>query len=239
MSEDPPRDALLSALEARIGRLFTDRALLARALTHSSFAHENPGASEGDYERLEFLGDAFLGLVAADALFRDDPAASEGELTRRKQAIVSMPVLARAARRLELGSYLLLGRGEIASGGRERDALLADAFEAVLGAVYLDGGVRAGRTFVRRQLEPLRGASSVDGAKRDAKTELQERWQATLQLTPRYRIVSTFGPAHAREFEVEVVVGDDTLARGRGRSRKAAEQDAARLALEVPTRETR
>jgi len=232
MSGDTSRDTLLSGLEDRLGRHFINRQLLEQALTHSSWVHENVGAPRRDYERLEFLGDAVLGLFVAERLFRDDPAASEGELTRRKQGVVSMPALAAAARRLELGPYLLLGRGEEASGGRERDSLLADAFEAVLGAIHLDGGIRAGRVFVRRCLFSLEGASSgSDSPGRDAKTELQERWQAHSRVTPRYRIVATIGPAHAREFTVEVLAGECVLAIGHGRNRKGAEQNAAASAL--------
>jgi ribonuclease-3 len=178
------------------------------------------------------LGDALLGQFIAERLFRDDPAASEGELTRRKQALVSMPALAAAARRLDLGTHLILGRGEESSGGRDKDSLLADAFEAILAAIYLDGGMRAGRAFVRRCLGPSMGVSpGRGGSARDPKTELQERWQATVRATPSYRIVSTTGPAHAREFTVEVFVGDRVLGIGSGRSRKVAEQDAAGSAL--------
>jgi ribonuclease-3 len=143
-----------------------------------------------------------------------------------------MPALATAARRLNLGAYLSLGRGEEASGGREKDSLLADAFEAVLGAIYLDGGIRAGRAFVRRTLGALMVPATVgDSNGLDAKTELQERWQAAARVTPRYRIVATTGPAHAREFTVEVLAGERVLATGHGRNRKRAEQEAAALAL--------
>jgi len=221
-----------ASLERRLGRRFINPSLLEQALTHSSWAHENGGASREDNERLEFLGDALLGHFVAERLFRDDASASEGDLTRRKQAVVSMPALAAAARRLDLGAHLVLGRGEESSGGREKDSMLADAFEAVLGAIYLDGGIRAGRAFVRRCLGPLMGASTgVESPGLDAKTELQERWQALSRVTPCYRIVATEGPAHAREFMVEVLVGDRVLATGRGRNRKGAEQAAAASAL--------
>jgi ribonuclease-3 len=223
---DASREEQLSSLEKRVGRRFDDRALLTQALTHRSWVHENPGAPLRDYERLEFLGDAVLGFFVAERVFRSDPAALEGELTRRKQGVVSTPALAAAARRLDLGPCLLLGRGEEASGGRERDALLADAYEALLGAVFLDGGIRAARTFVRRSLD-----GHDAGGGRDPKTELQERWQARSRVTPRYRIVATEGPAHAREFTVEVLADDVVLATGQGRNRKAAEQAAAARAL--------
>ncbi len=238
MNGDASREAQLDSLETRLGWRFADRALLTQALTHSSWANENAAAQQRDYERLEFLGDAVLGLFVAERLFRIDPAAAEGELTRRKQGMVSMPALAAAARRLDLGAQLLLGRGEEASGGRDKDSLLADAFEAVLGAIYLDGGVRAGRAFVRRCLGPFKDAASGIGSKvRDAKTELQERWQEHSRVTPFYRIVATTGPAHAREFTVEVVAADRVLAAGHGRNRKAAEQDAAATALDAMTPE--
>jgi ribonuclease-3 len=226
-------------LERRLGRRFADPALLAQALTHSSWAHENAGTPRRDNERLEFLGDALLGLFVAEQLYRDDPAASEGDLTRRKQGVVSMPALATAARRLGLGAHLLLGRGEESSGGRERDSLLADAFEAVLGAIYLDGGIRSGRAFVRRSLGWIMGASNGGEAPAlDPKTKLQERWQALSRLTPFYRIVATTGPAHAREFTVEVLAGERVLATGQGRNRKRAEQEAAAAALRFLPDET-
>jgi ribonuclease-3 len=221
-----------TVVEKRLGRRFDDPALLEQALTHSSWAHENGAGTRRDNERLEFLGDALLGQFIAERLFRDDPAASEGELTRRKQGLVSMPALAGAARRLDLGAHLILGRGEESSGGRDKDSLLADAFEAILGAIYLDGGMRAARGFVSRCLGPSMGVSPGSrGSARDPKTELQERWQAASRVTPSYRIVATTGPAHAREFTVEVFVGDRVLGMGSGRSRKVAEQDAAGSAL--------
>ena len=236
--ETPPGERRAS-LERRLGRRFSDPSLLDRALTHSSWAHENAGSFRMDNERLEFLGDALLGHFVAERLFRDDPAASEGDLTRRKQAVVSMPALAAAARRLDLGAHLVLGRGEENSGGREKDSMLADAFEAVLGAIYLDGGIRAGRAFVRRCLGPLMGASTgLESTVLDAKTELQEKWQALSRVTPCYRIVATEGPAHAREFTVEVLAGDRVLATGRGRNRKSAEQAAAASALKALTGES-
>jgi ribonuclease-3 len=227
MDSAPGHDERLTELERRLGRRFLDRAYLTQALTHASWVHENPAAPLADYERLEFLGDAVLGFFVADRVFRDDPAGSEGDLTRRKQGLVSAPALAAAARRLDLGPCLLLGRGEEASGGRERDSLLADAFEAILGAVFLDGGIRAARAFVRRTLGGFEG-----GSERDPKTELQERWQARSRVTPRYRITATDGPPHARQFTVEVLAQDVVLATGTGRNRKAAEQSAAANALQ-------
>ncbi len=220
-------------LETRLGYRFEDRGLLARALTHRSYAHERKAGD--DYERLEFLGDSLLGFLVAEFLHAADPAADEGTLTLRKQRIVNMESLAAAARRLDLGRELRLGRGEERSGGRARASLLSDAFEAVLAAVYLDGGIRAARAFVRRHLRDALAAPSGawPGAGEDFKTLLQESVQARLHRTPRYRIVRSSGLAHALVFEAEVLVGERVLGTGLGTSRKQAEQDAARAALGV------
>ena len=218
-------------LERRLGHRFRDPALLERALTHRSRAHEE-GRAASHYERLEFLGDSLLGFLVAEWLMATAPEADEGELTRARQAIVSTGPLAQAAREMGLGEALRLGRGEEGTGGRGKDKLLEDAFEAVLGAVYEDGGIRAARAFVRRHLkgrlaEVGTGPESAD----DAKTRLQEAVQARLRLTPTYRIVRTAGPAHARAFTAEVLVGGRVAGEGTGPSRKRAEQEAARAAL--------
>lgn len=226
------REALLLALEERIGHKFRDRALLDLALTHRSWAYEQSPDGVQNYERLEFLGDALLGFLVSEWLCDDDPEASEGVLTRRKQSVVRTESLAEAARRLALGAAMRLGRGEDGTGGREKGSLLADVFEAVLGAVFADGGVRAARAFVRRQLGgSLRARRGLREVEDDFKTILQERVQAESRVTPRYRIVRTQGPAHAHEFEVEVVAGAQVLGSGTGSSRKQAEQQAARAAL--------
>lgn len=219
------------SLAARLGRRFRDRALLRQALTHRSSAHES-GERDAHYERLEFLGDAVLGFLAAEMLFRRDATADEGTLTRRKQAVVSSVALAEASRRLGLGEEARLGRGEESSGGRAKPSILADLFEAVLGAVYLDGGVRAARAFVRRHLgAELEAACAEAAAGTDHKTRLQEMLQGSRRETPVYRTVATSGPAHRRSFEVEVLAGGAVLGRGRGGSRKLAERDAAQAAL--------
>ncbi len=220
-------------LEARLGYRFSDPALLARALTHRSRAHERKEGYGDDWERLEFLGDSLLGFVVGDWLVRHDSHANEGVLTRRKQSVVREEALAEAARRIGLGEALRLGRGEESSGGRDKPSLLADAFEGVLGAVYMDGGVRAARSFVKRHLgAALKAACERDLAAEDHKTRLQETVQGKLRETPRYRVVGTQGPAHAREFEAEALVRGEVLGAGRGTSRKQAEQEAARDALE-------
>jgi ribonuclease-3 len=221
-------------LESSLGYRFRRRELLEAALTHRSFAHET-GLGESDhYERLEFLGDALIGFVVSEWLLRDDPAADEGTLTRRKQSVVRMEALAEAASRLDLGRHLRLGRGEETTGGRGKRSLLADAFEAVAGAVFLDGGVRAARAFVLRHLGgELRAHRKTLVSPEDYKTYLQEFAQARWREAPRYRIVSTTGPAHALEFEAEVRLRGELVGRGRGPSRKQAEQAAARQALEA------
>jgi ribonuclease-3 len=219
-------------VQKSLGYRFRDRTLLETSLTHRSHSHESGARAGANYERLEFLGDALLGFLAADWLFRDDPGASEGALTQRRQAVVRTSTLAVAARRLGLGEAILLGRGEALTGGRRKGSLLSDLFEAVLGAIYLDGGLRPARAFVRRQLGRELGETRRTTVGRDDfKTRLQERTQAELQLTPSYRIVSTSGPAHAMFFEVEVLLDRRVLGRGTGTNRKRAEQEAARAAL--------
>lgn len=217
-------------LESELGHRFRDRGLLDRALTHPSARNETRGPDVGTYERLEFLGDALLGFLAADALFREHGEASEGELTRRRQALVRRQTLADAARRLDLASWARCGRGE--SEGPVRDGLLADLFESVLAAVYLDAGIRAARAFFRRHLGPhdaIRSAAVPRGG--DHKTRLQELVQGRLRDTPGYRIVSTCGPPHDRTFTAVVFLGDRILGTGSGSSRKDAEQRAAEKAL--------
>jgi ribonuclease-3 len=222
-----------AALERRLGYRFKDRGLLERALTHRSHRHEaGPDVVPIDYERLEFLGDALLGLFVSERLMTLDPAADEGTLTRRKQAVVSQTTLAAASRRLGLGEALFLGRGEDATGGRTKPSLLADVFESVLAAVYLDGGLRVARAFAKRHLGgELAVAAAASGPVGDDKTRLQETAQARWRLTPRYRMVAVSGPAHARVFTAEVLVGEHVAGEGQGTSRKDAERAAAGEAL--------
>lgn len=228
--ETTPRPT--AQLEQALGYRFRNPQLLERALTHRSRAYECGGDFLQSYERLEFLGDALLGFVVADWLFRDDEQAAEGGLSRRRQAVVRTSALATAARTIGLGRSMKLGRGELQSGGRERDSLLADLFEAVVGAVYLDGGLRPARSLARRHLgDALKRTRGSEIAPDDYKTRLQEQIQASSQSAPTYRILSTEGPDHELEFLVEVEVAGEALAQGRGSNRKAAEQQAASLAL--------
>jgi ribonuclease-3 len=189
---------------------------------------------------LEFLGDALLGFLVSERLMNDDPEADEGTLTRRRQTVVSTKALAVVSHRLGLGEALILGRGEAATGGRAKPSLLADAFESVLAAVYLDGGLRAARAFVRRHLKgELARTVDKNGSGTDHKTRLQELVQARWRLTPGYRIVGTTGPAHAHEFTAEVLIGETIAGRGVGSSRKDAEREAARDALTAIERDNR
>lgn len=218
---------------------FADGELLRRALTHSSLAHER-GAAEPqreDNETLEFLGDAVVGLVAAENVYRRYPELSEGDLTRLRGALVSRRHLADVAGGMDLGRFLLLGRGEERSGGRTKMALLANAMEAVIGAIYLDAGLEKARSFIdERVIDPvivgLRDQLSARGGMGDYKSVLQEVLQARKQGQPEYRITAETGPDHRKRFYVEVRVGSTALAEGEGRTRKHAEQDAARRAIE-------
>jgi ribonuclease-3 len=220
-------------LELVLGHVFTDPELLLAALTHRSHSYRADGRSAADYERLEFLGDALLGFAVAEWLYRDDEDAREGVLTWRRATVVRESTLAEAARRLGLDQAIRLGRGVPLMDGQVNPALLADLFEAVLGAVYLDAGFTAGRDFVLRHLaDELRGVRGLEEIVEDYKSRLQLYFQARLQRTPRYRIVSRSGPTHALELEVEVLIDDKVLARASGSSRKQAEQDAARKAFE-------
>ena len=226
-----PRE--LESLQEAIGYRFEDSSLVEQALTHSSRANEDPTGATTDNESLEFLGDAVLGFFIADLLFRDFPGFSEGQASKMKASLVSTATLARQAERLSLGDHLLLGRGEEKTGGRRKPALLADAYEALMAAVYLDGGVEAGRAFVRTQFQPLLDEIRAQGGvARDHKSALQEHLQSVDRPLPQYRLTSAVGPDHQKRFEVEAVVGGEALAAGQGPSKKDAEQEAARLALE-------
>jgi ribonuclease-3 len=223
-------------LEQQIGYRFRDPGLLEHALTHRSSVHEDVSGGVFDNESLEFLGDAVLGFVIADMLFRHFPQHNEGQKSKIKAWIVSEPSLAQLASDLGLGDYLILGRGEEKSGGRHKQALLADGFEALIAAMYLDGGVDAAREFVTRQFRPLidEGAGAGDEAAytSDYKSALQERLQSEERGLPEYRLVGETGPAHRKRFEVEVWIGGEPVARGEGRSKKRAEQEAARAVLQ-------
>jgi ribonuclease-3 len=225
----------LAALESAIGHRFADRGLLEHALTHSSHAREDVTGGVADNESLEFLGDAVLGFIVADVLFREFPEFDEGRKSKIKSALVSKISLARIGERLGLGDHLLLGRGEEKTGGRGKHAVVADACEAVIAAIYLDGGIEPAREFVRRELGPLvdqaRRTGLVTSITGDFKSALQEWLQGRDAPPPEYRVVAESGPAHHRHFEIEVWIGDRAVARAGGRSKKEAAQAAAQAAL--------
>lgn len=222
-----------TALESAIGHRFREPHRLHRALTHSTLRQEASEDFAGDNEELEFLGDAVLGLVVSEYLLHSFPDWTAGKLSQSKARLVSAPSLHQAARAIHLGAYVQLGRGEEKTGGREKETVLADAYEAVVAAVYLDAGLEAAAAFVGRSL--LAPAASADPellAQPDQKSALQELLQSRGQRPAEYRVVSESGPDHQKQFLVEVVVEGRALARGAGSSKKKAEQTAAGLALE-------
>ena len=220
-------------LQRRINYRFRDRGLLEHALTHKSRAAEDASGGVADNESLEFLGDAVLGLVVADMLFRQFPEYDEGQKSKVKASVVSTASLARHAEQMGLGEHLLLGRGEEKTGGRFKQALLADADEALIAAVYLDGGFDAATVFLQRELqEAIDLGSSQTIVGQDYKSALQERLQALGRPLPEYRVAGQAGPDHRKVFSVEVVVNGDVLGTASGKAKKEAEQEAARLALE-------
>jgi ribonuclease-3 len=226
----PERQAELRALSRRLGCRFKDLGRLHLALCHSSFTFERPEAGPSN-EQLEFLGDAVLDLSVSHLLMETFPQAPEGELSRRRAALVNARQLADVARRLDLGACLLLGRGEKRQAGHEKPSLLADALEAVLAAAYLDGGFAKAQRLVRRWFAPLL-AQQGPLSWQDPKTALQELTQARHKISPTYHLLEESGPSHARHFRVELRLGERAVAQGEGSSKKKAEQLAAARALE-------
>jgi ribonuclease-3 len=217
----------LVALQKTLGISFNDLSLLEQALVHSSYINENPGLALTSNERLEFLGDAILDFIVAEELYQRFPQFGEGEMTKLRSSVVCQDALSRMARVISLGSYLYLGRGEEASGGRHKPANLASALEAIIAAIFLDQGLAITRDFVLRAVNQ----ELNKGAEADYKSKLQELIQARHQQTPTYQVIAVAGPDHDRTFTVEVRVGDNVLGRGSGKSKKAAEAEAARSAL--------
>ena len=219
-------------LQRTIEYRFRDRGLLEHAMTHTSHANEDASGGVGDNESLEFLGDALLGFVVADLLFRELPSSTEGQKSKIKAALVSTATLARLAERLRLGEHLLLGRGEEKTGGRRKQALLADAYEALIAAIYVDGGVEQARAFIAREFAPLIANVRAHGlVEFDHKSALQEHLQSHDLPLPDYRLAGSTGPDHRKEFRVAVCLHGEAVAEGTGTSKKDAEQEAARLAL--------
>lgn len=219
----------MKTLEERIGYTFRDRSLLENALTHSSYANEHREAGMPSNERLEFLGDSILGLVVADHLYRTRPDLPEGDLTRIRAALVCEGSLVEVAKGLDLGSYLKLGRGEESGGGRHRPSIQADAVEAMLAAVYLDGGIGQARRLIHELIVDQEQERTAAG--RDYKTALQELVQRTSGQVLAYRLIGESGPDHAKTFEMEVLLNGTAIGSGSGRSKKEAEQAAAKTAV--------
>ena len=215
-------------LEETLGYTFHDRSLLENALTHSSYANENRFKGCQSTERLEFLGDSVLGMVTADYLFRAHPDLPEGDLTRTRAALVCEESLVEVARAWGLGEYLRLGKGENAGGGRRRPSIQADAVEAVLAAVYLDGGIGSARKIIQKY---ILDRESEKARNRDYKTALQELVQRESGQVLQYRLTGSSGPDHAKIFTVEVDLNGATIGQGEGHSKKEAEQNAARAAI--------
>lgn len=222
----------MKSLEDALGYRFNDRTLLNEALRHSSFANEHRAENAVSNERLEFLGDSVLGFVTAEFLFRKYPASPEGELTRIRARLVCEDSLYEVAQRLGLGQHLCLGHGEEAGGGRERPSILADATEAVIAAVYLDGGIDAAEALIRRVLLDDERAARAGARRRDYKTALQELVQRSPNQSLYYRLIDAAGPDHAKTFSVTVQLNGEIIGTGVGHSKKEAEQMAARDALE-------
>lgn len=222
----------LADFQARNGLRFSNPALLQQALTHRSYVNEHDDPSLSDNERLEFLGDAVLDFVAGEMLFERFPEMPEGDLTRLRAALVRTESLAELARKCGLGDALRMGKGEEKGGGRERPNNLCGGFEAMIGALYLDQGLDAVRSFVMPQLDERLAQVVAASLDKDARSILQEISQAQYNLTPAYRLVDATGPEHEKEFVFEALIGDRIVGRGTGRSKQAASQAAAQDALE-------
>ena len=222
---------LQGELEGRIGYRFRERTLLDEALTHRSALNESAERRRQDNERLEFLGDAVLGLMVASLLLERFPLKREGELSRLRASLVGEAPLATLARSLELGKFLVMGKGERLTGGADRTSILADAFEALLAAVYLDGGSDAATRLVKELFSPLLPAEAFHTVGRDYKTALQELAQARFGEVPEYRLDAVTGPPHDRQFTISVILHHETLGEGEGGSKKEAAQAAAQVAL--------
>lgn len=230
---DEDRILRLRELEEALSFRFADIGLLDEALTHRSYSHENQRLPGRDNERLEFLGDAVLSLCVGHLLMGRFPTEAEGHLSKKRAALVNEAPLSDLAGRLGLGGYLLLGRGEEASGGRTKPSILADTLEAVIAAVFLDGGYEKADRFIRHLFEPLLEEESLYSRFRDFKSELQELSHTRFQAAPSYALIGESGPDHEKSFEVRLTIPGVVTASGTGRNKKEAEQHAAMKALEI------
>lgn len=217
-------------LQTNLGYTFGRHNLLKHAITHASFVHEQKLSPADSNERLEFLGDAVLELCISDFLYHRYPEMSEGDLTKKRAALVCETTLAKLARSLKLGGFILLGQGEASEGGREKDSILSDVMESIIGAIYLDGGIEEVRALILRLYEPI--ADKATRTTKDYKTALQERLQRKSQKTAVYKIIDETGPAHKKIFTAQATHNGRILGTGTGGSKKIAEQEAARVALE-------
>jgi len=227
-----PQPSPYAILEEKLAYTFRDASLCEAALTHKSWMNESQETDRTDNERLEFLGDAVLALVTSDLLMRRFPEQPEGDLSKARAAIVNEAGLARVADMLVLGQWIFLGRGEEQAGGRQKRSLLANAFEALIGSIYLDGGFAAVFEVTERLFAPII-AEVPSAASKDYKSRLQEIAQAKLQMAPLYTVLSEQGPDHAKTFEVAILIGDREYGRAFGRSKKEAQQNAAERALAI------
>lgn len=220
---------MYEALQEALGVHFSDKAVLKLALTHKSFIYETSGEGLSSNERMEFLGDAILDYISTDYLYRTFPDLSEGDLSDARAALVRGETLAQFAREINLGDFLIMGKGEASSSKGPR--VLAAAFEAILGAIYLDQGLEAVQRFLMPRLEPMANSIVKQRSFKDNKSLFQELAQAHDGITPSYRLTSQEGPSHNREFTVEVLLGEQVVGSGHGRNKQAAEQEAALVAL--------
>jgi ribonuclease-3 len=231
-----PFGSELEPLERRIGYRFKDRGMLEHAMTHRSRVHEDASGGVFDNESMEFLGDSVLGFVIAAMLFREFPQHNEGQKSKLKASLVSAAALARLGERLGLGDFLILGRGEEKTGGRRKHAIIADCYEALIAAIYLDGGIEAAEKFIGREfaalIEEARRTGAAASFTDDWKSALQEYLQSGGRGLPVYRLAGEVGPDHRKSFVVEVMVEGEPIAKAEGRSKKEAAQAAARAALE-------
>jgi ribonuclease-3 len=221
----------IKRLEKKLGVVFRDKSLLQRALTHRSYLNEHPEFPFEDNERLEFLGDAVLDFVTGEYLYHRFPEQREGLLTSLRSVLVRRTTLADFARHWDLGSHLMMGHGEAETGGRNRAATLCAAFEAVVGALYLDQGIDSVQHMIEPLIVPQITRTLRERLDKDPKSSLQELAQGQLHRTPRYRTVSESGPDHAKEFTVEATIGGQVFGEGKGHSKQQAAQEAARAAL--------
>lgn len=218
-------------LEQLLEYSFQDPSLLVQAVTHPSYLHEVSEGGVGDYQRLEFLGDAVLGLLLAEMLYERYPDWDEGALSQLRSRLAGQDILADRARWLDIGGFIMLGRGEEQTGGQKKDSILADVLEALIAALYRDGGIQAARTLVIRLFEGVVAAPELLVLGRDSKSELQEYLSATGNLLPEYRLIEESGPPHDRQFVFQILVNDIVVGTGQGKSKKIAQQAAAAEAL--------